>query len=78
MKKRVEGHPELVKDPTSGVIDIRNNNDRTRYRMAKQQAQMTLDSQAEISELKEELKELSGLKDEMNEIKDLLKQLLRN
>lgn len=78
MKRRVEGHPDLTKDSETGVIDIHQNNDRSRYQLAKQQARLVQDSHAEISELKEELKELSGLKEEMNEIKDLLKQLLRN
>jgi phosphopantothenate synthetase len=78
MKRRVEGHPELTKDVSTGVIDIHDNSDRARYRLAKQQAQMVQDSKAEISELKDELKELSSLKEEMHEIKDLLKKLLSN
>lgn len=78
MKRRVEGHPNLTKDPESGVIDVRGGNDRAAYQRAKAQARAVDDSRAEISELKEGLQELSSLKEEMNEIKDLLKKLLRN
>tara|TARA_B100001758_G_scaffold215253_1_gene200802 strand:- start:88 stop:324 length:237 start_codon:yes stop_codon:yes gene_type:complete len=76
MKKRVEGHPHLVKDPDTGVIDVRNGVERDKHKLAVNQAKLLQDSHAEISELKEEIKELSGLKEEMDEIKDLLKQLL--
>ncbi len=76
MKKRVEGHQNLYKDQASGVIVNNNTVDRERYKIAKQQARMNMDSRIEISELKKELKELSKMRDEMQEIKDLLKQLL--
>ena len=76
MKSRVEGHPNLVKDPNSGVTDIRDNDERRKHKLAVKQAKLLHDSHAEISELKDELKELSGLKEEIDEIKDLLKQLL--
>lgn len=66
MKSKVEGHPSLVKDTQTGVIINRENSDRSRYRTAKKQAIMNLDSQQEISRLS----------DELDEIKDLLKQLL--
>ncbi len=66
MKSKVEGHPSLVKDTKTGVIMNRENSDRTRYRTAKKQAIMNLDSQQEISRLS----------DELDEIKGLLKQLL--
>mgnify|MGYP007061973355 CR=1 FL=1 len=66
MKSKVEGHPSLVKDTDTGVIMNRENSDRTRYRTAKKQAIMNLDSQQEISRLS----------DELDEIKGLLKQLL--
>jgi len=74
--QKVEGHPNLYKDPKTGVIVNRESNDRSRYRLAKQQAMLAMDSQIEISELKKEVKELSSLKGEIDEIKDLLKQLL--
>jgi len=76
MKQRVEGHTNLVKDPTTGVIDIRDGDERRKHKLAVKQAKLLQDSHAEISELKEEMKELSGLKEEIDELKDLLKQLL--
>lgn len=66
MKTKVEGHPNLIKNTSTGVIDVREDTDRTRYRTAKRQAQMNLDSQQEIARLSTEL----------DEIKDLLKQLI--
>jgi hypothetical protein len=66
MKNKVEGHPNLVKDTTSGVIHNRETNDRQRYRTAKRQALMNLDSQTEIAKLSSEI----------DEIKSLLKQLV--
>ena len=66
MKNKVEGYSSIYKDPDSGVIVNRENTDRSRYRLAKQQAQMTNDSQHEIAHLKSEI----------NEIKSLLHQLL--
>ncbi len=66
MKNKVEGYSSIYKDPDSGVIVNRENTDRSRYRLAKQQAQMTNDSQHEIAHLKSEI----------NDIKSLLQQLL--
>jgi septal ring factor EnvC (AmiA/AmiB activator) len=76
MKKQVDGHKHLFKDETSGVIVNRDQSDRERYRVAKQQAWMNKNSQIEIDELKKDVKELSGLKEEIEELKDLLKALL--
>jgi hypothetical protein len=66
VKSKVDGHPNLVKDSVSGVIHNRESNDRDRYRTAKRQALMNLDSQTEIARLSSEL----------DEIKSLLKQLV--
>lgn len=66
VKSKVEGHPNLVKDTSSGVINNIENSDRQRYRTAKRQAMMNLDSQHEIAKLN----------DEISEIKSLLKQLI--
>jgi len=77
MKHQVDGHKHLFKDPVTGVIVNRDNGDRQRYRIAKQQAQMNVDSQCEISELKKEVKELSHLREEIDEIKSLLQQLTK-
>lgn len=66
MKSKVEGHSNLFKDKDSGVIINRESSDRARYRMAKQQAKRSLDTEYE----------LSSLKREMDEIKSLLHQIL--
>jgi len=66
VKNKVEGHPNLIKNTTTGVIDVREDTDRTRYRTAKRQAQMNLDSQQEIARLTTEI----------DEIKSMLKQLI--
>jgi len=67
MKNKVEGHDSLYKDPSTHLIVNRNTSERERYRIAKEQALKNMESQQEISELK----------DEMKEIKTLLKQLLK-
>tara|TARA_Y100001937_G_C6948106_1_gene253385 strand:- start:313 stop:519 length:207 start_codon:yes stop_codon:yes gene_type:complete len=66
MKQPVEGHPNLYKDPETGVIVNRESSERARYRLAKEQAKMNRLNSAE----------LETLRDEMDEIKSLLKQLL--
>lgn len=67
MKYKVVGYDGLYKDDDSGVIINREETERNRYKMAKRQAMMNLESQEEISNLKQEI----------SEIKDLLKQLLK-
>ena len=67
MKHKVEGYQDLYKDESSGIIVNRSTIDRDRYRLAKKQAKMNMESSEEISKLKEEI----------SEIKSLLKQLLR-
>ena len=67
MKNRVDGHPNLYKDNATGVIVNRESSDRSRYKMAKEQARMNVESQSE----------LSSLRIEMDEIKSLLHELLR-
>jgi len=67
MKHKVEGHDSLYKDSSTHLIVNRNTSERDRYRIAKQQALKNMESQQEISELK----------DEMKEIKSLLKQILK-
>ena len=76
MKNQVDGHRNLYKDPQTGVIVNRDGVERDRYRIAKRQAEMNVESTTEISELKKEVKELSKLAGEIDEIKDLLKQIL--
>ena len=66
MKHKVEGHQNLYKDSSSGVIVNRSTVDRDRYRLAKRQSKSQMESTEEISKLKEEI----------SEIKSLLKQLL--
>ena len=67
MKHKVDGHQNLYKDINSGVINNRESSDRARYRMAKQQALRSLDTEYEISSLRRE----------MDEIKSLLHQILK-
>ena len=67
MKHKVDGHQNLYKDIGSGVISNRESSDRARYRMAKQQALRSLDTEYEISSLRRE----------MDEIKSLLHQILK-
>jgi cytochrome oxidase assembly protein ShyY1 len=75
-KLQVEGHSELYKDPHTGVIVNRGCSDRQRYRIAKQQARKSLESEVEIDCLRDEVEKLSHLSEEIEEIKSLLKELL--
>ena len=66
MKQPVEGHPNLYKDTESGVIVNRETTERSRYRLARDQARMNQQNSMDLQELR----------DEMDEIKSLLKQML--
>ena len=66
MKQPVEGHPNLYKDSESGVIVNRESSERSRYRLARDQARMNQQNSLDLDELR----------DEMDEIKSLLQQLL--
>ena len=66
MKTKVEGHQNIYKDTETGVIVNRESSERSRYRIAKQQALMNSQSQDDIKQLT----------DEVNELKSLIKQLL--
>ena len=66
MKQPVEGHPNLYKDADSGVIVNRESSERSRYRLAKQQARANQQNSIE----------LENLRNEIDEIKSLLHQLL--
>ena len=66
MKQPVEGHPNLYKDTESGVIVNREDSERSRYRLARDQARQNQQNSLDLDELR----------DEMDEIKSLLKQLL--
>ena len=68
MKSQVEGHPNLYKDMETGVIVNRATSDRERYQLAKQQSRASINTDQELSSLREEI----------NEIKSLLKQLVNN
>ena len=68
MKTQVEGHPNLYKDSETGVIVNRATSERERYRIAKQQSRNSMNTEQELSSLREEI----------NEIKSLLKQLVNN
>ena len=66
MKHKVDGHSSIYKDMDTGVIVNRGQSARDRYRIAKEQAMRNLESQQEVTSLREEVKEL----------KTLIKQLL--
>jgi Tfp pilus assembly protein PilO len=66
MKQPVEGHPNLLKDPETGVIINQDDSERSKYRLARNQARMNQNNSIE----------LETLRDEIDEIKSLLKQLL--
>lgn len=67
---KVEGHPDLFRDATSGAIVNKNQNEYDQYLESYKKRK----SQTEkIDNLEEEL---SGIKGEISEIKDLLRQLI--
>ena len=66
MKQPVEGHPNLLKDQETGVIVNQDDSERSRYRLAKNQAKMNQSNSGE----------LESLRNEIDEIKSLLQQLL--
>jgi len=68
MKAKVEGHVNIYKDTQSDVIVNRENHERARYRLAKEQARQNIESQYEIQRLNNEI----------SEIKALLQQLVKN
>lgn len=74
---KVDGHPNLYKDPETGVIINRESSDRGRYRIAKQQALANIQAREELAVVKEDLKELASVREELQELKDLVKQLLK-
>ena len=59
--KRCEGFDGLFKDDSSGVILNRGQNNRAKYRQMKQQAQLNISAQSEISQLKSDIDELKSL-----------------
>lgn len=61
MKQPVAGYNNLYKDLQTGVIVNRENVERERYRIAKQQAIMNIDAQYQISILKQELDDIKTL-----------------
>ena len=61
MKNRVDGYQSLYKDVDSGVIVNREDSDRSRYQTAKRQAHQNLQSQRELSEVRQELDEIKGM-----------------
>jgi hypothetical protein len=67
MKDKVAGYSNLYKDRESGVIENYENTDRSRYRLAKQQALANMNTQVELSDLRREI----------DEIKSLLHQLIQ-
>jgi len=68
MKAKVEGYSNLIKNTDTGVIDLTDNTERVRYRIARDQAQTNINNQYQIEKLGSELAE----------IKALLKQIVTN
>ena len=69
-RKRIDGHPDLVKDMKTGaVINI----NRDAYAAAKRRAAA---AQKERDEIRTATREINNLKCEMHEIKNLLTQLV--
>lgn len=61
MKSPIDGHPDLYKDTETGVIINRADTDRERYRIAKQQARSSSNTQNELAELRGEIDEIKSL-----------------
>ena len=61
MKSQVEGHPNLYKDTETGVIVNRSVTDRERYRIAKDQSRTTMNTEQELSSLRDEITEIKSL-----------------
>jgi|TARA_B110000967_G_scaffold179544_1_gene195117 hypothetical protein len=69
-RKRIEGHPDLVKDMKTGAI-INTNYDA--YAAAKKRASA---AQKQRDEIRNSTREINNIKCEMHEIKNLLTQLV--
>ena len=69
-RKRIEGHPDLVKDIKTGAI-INTNHDA--YAAAKKRA---ASAQAQRDEIRNTTRQINNIKCEMHEIKSLLTQLV--
>ena len=70
--KKVEGHPDLVRDNISHAIINRNTSS---YEQARKRAAA---AQAQRDEIRNTTREINHLKSEMHEIKNLLKELVGN
>ena len=68
--KKVEGHPDLVRDTKSHAIINTNVN---AYEKAKKRA---ASAQRQRDEIRDTTRDINMLKSEMHEIKDLLKELV--
>ena len=70
--RKVEGHPDLVRDNTSHAIINRNTD---AYEQARKRAAA---AQAQRDEIRDTTREINHLKSEMHEIKNLLRELVGN
>ena len=59
--KRCEGFDGMYKDDSTGVITNRAEAERGKYRQMKQQAQLNISAQSEISQLKSDIEDLKSL-----------------
>jgi len=58
MKSPIEGYPNLFKDTDTGVIVNRSSSERDRYKIAKEQSRKSLNTEQEISSLRDEIDEI--------------------
>lgn len=73
---KVEGRPELRKDPNSGAILYVDRKADDEYHRQKRLINSQKQTQQEISDIKEKLADIETVKQEMSEIKALLKELV--
>ena len=73
---KIEGHPELRKDPNSGAILYVDHKADDEYNRQKRLINSQKQTQQEISDIKEKLADIETVKQEMTEIKALLKELV--
>jgi len=73
---KIEGYPELRKDPDSGAILYVDRKADSEYQRQKRLINSQKQTQQDISDMREKLEDLETVKQEMQEIKALLKELV--
>ena len=59
--KKCDRYDALFKDESSGIINNRADDERSKYRQMKHQAKLNINAQTEISQLKSDIDELKAL-----------------